>query len=415
MAERQVRADFEPEIMTAPAGHHHQRPHHRHRGRGPARHPHLRPRRRGARREQGRPQAPPEGGGRRSPRPPPAGAVRRRRPPGRGPAGRLAPARRAASGRGSSPPSCSSLLLGGGAAAAYVASRPETTVLTDFAVRPAAEVQAELEARGLVVTQVPESSETVAAGLVIRQEPGRRHQAHRGRRRHARRVVGPAAGHAAPTSVATASTRPRRSLAASRHQGRRGHPGVRREHRTKDIVLGYAEGTPAERAEDLHRRPAGQRRARSPAPSRSGLTGGTKEAVTAQLQGLGLKVAYSEAYSPDHRPGPRDPDRPARRLHRRPRQHGHRAGLAGQGAGHDPGLDRGQVGQPTPPRPSTGLGLTVSGVQGNPSKTVTGASPAVGTQVQARLRRSPSSPTEPARRGSAGAAARSGGRDVTAR
>ena len=137
------------------------------------------------------------------------------------------------------------LLLGGGAAAAYVASRPETTVLTDFALRPAAEVQAELEARGLVVTQVPESSETIDAGLVIRQEPGPDTKLTEGDAvtlvvsSGQPPVVLPDVGGNGIDQVDRQISPPSasRSVRSS---------GSTTRTSTKDIVLGYAEGTPAE-------------------------------------------------------------------------------------------------------------------------------------------------------------------------
>ena len=113
----------------------------------------------------------------------------------------------------------------------------------------------------------------------------------------------------------------------------------------------------------------------------SGLSGGTKEAVTTQLQGLGLKVAYSEAYSPSIAQGlVIQTDPPAGSTVARDSTVTVQISL-----GKEPVTIPASIVGKTVAQASTileGLGLTVSGVQGNPGKAVTGAIPAVGSQVK---------------------------------
>ncbi len=269
-------------------------------------------------------------------------------------------------------------ILAGGAAAAYVATRPETTVLTSYAGRPAAEVQAELEARGLEVTQQQESSETVTEGLVIRQDPAA----------DTKLTEGDA------VTLVVSSGQPPVNLPDVGGNGvdqvteRLAAIGIKVGDVTKqydetwpaDIVLGYADGTPAVVPKQST---VGLQVSAGPKPRTipSGLVGGTKEAVTAQLQGLGLKVAYAEDYSPDVAQGLVMATDPATG-----------ATVARDSTvtvtvslGKQPvKIPQGIVGMSVSDATAAlqDLGLSVSGVQGNPSKKVSGTTPAVGTEVK---------------------------------
>jgi eukaryotic-like serine/threonine-protein kinase len=269
-------------------------------------------------------------------------------------------------------------LLAGGAITAYVVSRPETTVLVDYAGRSAAEVQAELEARGLVVTQVPESSEFVPAGLVIRQDPVSDTKLTEG---DAVTLVVSSGQPPVllPDVVGGTLDDVTAQLAAI---------GINVGDTTSEFdegskagtVLGYADGTPAEVPKTST---VNLRVSAGPAPRTipQNLSGGTKEAVTAQLEGLQLKVAYAEEYSDTvplglvvtTNPGPgaqvpRDSTVTVRvSLGKQPIK-----------------IPATIVGMSVSDATSTlvGLGLTVSGVQGNPAQKVTGSTPAVGTDVK---------------------------------
>ena len=267
--------------------------------------------------------------------------LRRRRPPGRGPQGRLRPPASAQAGRGSSPPSCSSPFSAAAPRRPTSPRRPETTVLADYALRPATEVQAELEARGLVVTLQSESSELIEAGLVLRQDPGADTSSPRATpspwssRRASRRSC-------CPTSAATASTRspPSSPPSASRSvtsSGSSTRPGPR-------TSCWATPRAPRPRSPSLVGQPAGQRRGEAPHHPEGPLRWhqGSRHRPA---PGPGPEGRLLRGLLAHHRCGPGHPDRPARRLHRREGQHGHRAGLAGQGAGQDPGLDRGHVGE----------------------------------------------------------------------
>ena len=269
-------------------------------------------------------------------------------------------------------------LLGGGAAAAYVASRPETTVLTDYALRPAAEVQAELEARGLVVTVTPESSETVAAGLVIGQDPAADTKLTEG---DAVTLV-VSSGQPPVTLPDVGGNGIDQATQILAAQGIEVGEVTREydENIQKDIVLGYADGTPAVVPKTST---VGLRVSDGPKPRTipSGLTGGTKEAVTAQLEGMGLKVDYSEAYSPGIAQGlVIQTDPPAGSTVARDSTVTVQISL-----GKEPvKIPAAIVGMSVSEATSTleAAGLTVSGVDGSPGKAVTGSNPAVGTEVR---------------------------------
>ncbi len=269
-------------------------------------------------------------------------------------------------------------VLGAGAAAAYVASRPETTVLTDYALRPATEVQAELEARGLVVTLQPESSELIEAGLVLRQDPGADTKLTEG---DAVTLI-VSSGQPPVTLPDVGGNGIDQATQILATQGIKVGEVTREydENIEKEIVLGYAEGTPAV----VPKNSAVGLRVSAGAKPRTipgSLSGGTKDAVTAQLQGLGLKVAYSEAYSPSIAAGlVIQTDPPA-------------GATVDKGStvtvqvslGKEPvKIPASIVGMSVSDATSTltALGLTVSGVQGSPNQKVTGASPGVGTEVK---------------------------------
>ncbi len=270
------------------------------------------------------------------------------------------------------------LLLAGGAGAAYVASRPQETTLTDFAGQSAADVQAQLEGRGLVVTLQPESSETVAAGLVIRQDPPPDTKLKEG---DAVALV-VSSGQPPVTLPDVGGNGIDQATQMLAGIGIKVGDVTREydENIQKDIVLGYADGTPTIVPKGST---VGLRVSNGPAPRTipSGLAGGTKEAVTAQLQALGLKVAYSEAYSPTYAQGQViQTDPPAGSTVARDSVVTVQVSL-----GKEPvTIPASIVGKSVSDATTilTGLGLTVSGVQGNPSKPVTGASPAIGSQVK---------------------------------
>ena len=269
-------------------------------------------------------------------------------------------------------------LLGGGAAAAYVASRPQTTVLTDYANRPAAEVQAELEKRGLVVTQVPESSEVLASGLVIRQDPGA----------DTKLTEGDA------VTLVVSSGQPPVLLPDVGGNGidqvtaQLAAIGIKVGDVTKeydetwpaDIVLGYADGTPAEvpKTSSVNLRVSAGAKPRT---IPDGLVGGTEQAVTTQLQGLGLKVVRAEDYSPTIAAGNvMAVDPPSGSTVAKGAPVTITVSLGKQPIKIPASIIGMSVSDAT--TTLTALGLTVSGVQGSPNQKVTGASPGVGTEVK---------------------------------
>jgi serine/threonine-protein kinase len=270
------------------------------------------------------------------------------------------------------------LVLAGGAAAAYMASRPQETTLTDFAGQVATDVQAQLEGRGLVVTLEPASSETVAAGLVISQQPGADTKLKEGDG-----VTLVVSSGQPPVTLPDVggngidqATQMLAALGINVGDVTREYD----ENIQKDIVLGYADGTPAVVPKTST---VGLRVSDGPKPRTipSGLTGGTKEAVTAQLQGLGLKVAYSEAYSPTIAQGlVIQTDPPAGSTVARDSTVTVQVSLGKEPVTIPATIVGKSINDAT--AVLTGLGLSVSGVQGNPSKPVTGSSPAVGTQVK---------------------------------
>ena len=269
-------------------------------------------------------------------------------------------------------------VLAGGAAAAYVASRPETTVLTAYAGRSAAEVQSELEARGLVVTQQAESSETVAAGVVIRQDPAADTKLSEGD----------------AVTLVVSSGQPPVTLPDVGGNGidqvtaQLAAIGIKVGEVTRefdetwpaDIVLGYAVGTPAEVPKTST---VGLRVSNGPKPRTipDGLAGGTEQAVTTQLQGLGLKVARAEDYSPTVAAGNViSTDPPAGTQVARDSTVTITVSLGKQPIKIPASIVGMSVSDAT--STLTALGLTVGGVQGNPAQKVTGASPAIGTEVK---------------------------------
>lgn len=268
--------------------------------------------------------------------------------------------------------------LGAGAAAAYVASRPETTVLTQYVDRPAAEVQAELEARGLVVELQSEFSETVAADLVIRQDPPAGTKLEEGDT-----VVLVVSAGQPPVTLPDVGghgiDQAKEILAA---EGINVGEVVEEydENIEDEIVLGYVEGTPPVVPKTST---VGLRVSAGPAPRTipTGLSGGTKAAVTTQLESLGLVVAYSEEYSETvpkdlvvtTNPGPGTQVARGSTVTVR-------VSLGKEPVKIPPSIVGKSVAEAT--SIIEGLGLTVSGVQGNPGKPVTGANPAVGSDVK---------------------------------
>jgi serine/threonine-protein kinase len=148
----------------------------------------------------------------------------------------------------------------------------------------------------------------------------------------------------------------------------------------KDIVLGYADGTPpvVKKGDAV-----GLRVSAGPEPRTipGGLSGGTKDAVTAQLKGMGLQVAYAEEYSETTpiglvvttNPGPgaqlAKGDTVTVRISLGDKPITIPVGLAGMSV-----ADATKV--------LEGLGLKVGGVQGNPGQKVTAINPAIGTEVK---------------------------------
>jgi beta-lactam-binding protein with PASTA domain/tRNA A-37 threonylcarbamoyl transferase component Bud32 len=272
------------------------------------------------------------------------------------------------------------LVVGAGAAAAYVLTRtPTHTIVAFTSTTSAAEARAQLEAQGFVVEEVSEFSETVADGNVISQDP----------------VAGTTLEEGATVSL-TVSAGPKpvpvptdiggHSLEEVTVMLEAARLAVGQIYEAYDenwgegVVLGPADGTPAELRPNT---PVGLRVSAGPAPRTipQGLSGGTKEAVTAQLQGLGLVVGYSEAYSEtveeglviQVNPGPgstvaRDSTVTVQ-----------------VSLGKEPvTIPKGIVGMTVAnaTRALESRGLSVGGVKGNPSKPVKGTEPGVGSEVQ---------------------------------
>ncbi len=267
--------------------------------------------------------------------------------------------------------------LGGAAAAAYVASQPQTTTLVSYFERPAAEVQAELEARGLVVTTQLETSETVDEGLVISQDPGPDTKLEEG---DAVNLV-VSSGLPPITLPDLGGNGVDQVTAQLQDLGITvsGVTPVYDENIQKDIVLGYAEGTPpiVKKGDAV-----GLRVSAGPEPRTiPNVSGGTKDAVTTQLTGMGLKVAYAEEYSETTAQGlvvTTNPG-PGAQVER-----GSvvtvRVSLGDKPVTIPVGLAGMSVADAT--TVLEGLGLKVGGVQGNPGQKVTAISPAIGTEVK---------------------------------
>jgi serine/threonine-protein kinase len=269
-------------------------------------------------------------------------------------------------------------LLAGGAAGAYVLTRTPTHTLTNFVGASATDVQAQLEHQGFVVEKTETSSETMALGKVIKQDPS----------------DGTTLAEGKTVSLVVSSGPPPVPLP---DLGGNGLDQVTQqlaaldikvgdvvrdydETWPQDIVLGYADGTPSQvpKGSSVVLRASAGPKPRVIPPS---LTGGTKEAVTAQLQNLGLVVAYTEAYSPTVAEGlviqlnPGSGSTVARDS----------TVTVQVSLGKEPITIPASIVGTTVAQATSILeqaGLVVSGVQGNPSKPVKGTNPAVGTQVK---------------------------------
>jgi beta-lactam-binding protein with PASTA domain len=272
------------------------------------------------------------------------------------------------------------LVLGGGVAAAYVLTRTPTHTIVEFTSgTSAAEARAQLEAQGFVVEEVPAFSETVRDGNVISQDPVAGTTLEEGETVTLTVSAGPKPVPV-PTDIGGHSLDEVTAMLAAARLAVGQIYEAYDENWGEGVVLGPADGTPAELRPNTA---VGLRVSAGPAPRTipQRLSGGTKEAVTAQLQGLGLVVGYSEAYSEtvdkglviQVSPGPGSTvDRDS-------------TVTVQVSLGKEPvTIPKGIVGM-TVAKATTALesrGLTVGGVKGNPAKPVTGTEPGVGAEVE---------------------------------
>jgi serine/threonine-protein kinase len=271
------------------------------------------------------------------------------------------------------------VLLAAGGAAAYVLTRTPTHVLatygTDTTITAAVE---ELEGQGYTVEKVGDYSDAVALGMVISQDPaggtrlaeGETVTLHYSLGRQPV-VIPDLGGHSLDEVTQMLAAAGEFTVGELTYEYD--------ENWGKDVVLGPADGTPTEL-------PKGSavplKVSKGPAPRTipGGLQGGTKEAVTAQLQNLGLKVDYTEAYSDvvdeglviQVNPGPGSTV---------PRDSTVTVQVS---LGKEPiTIPKEIIGKSVTDATKVleGLGLAVAGVNGNPGQKVTSTDPAVGTQV----------------------------------
>jgi beta-lactam-binding protein with PASTA domain len=272
------------------------------------------------------------------------------------------------------------LVLGGGAAAAYVLTRTPTHTIVEFTSgTTAAEARAQLEAQGFVVEEVPAFSETVRDGNVISQDPVAGTTLEEGETVTLTVSAGPKPVPV-PTDIGGHSLEEVTVMLEAARLKVGDIYEAYDENWEEGVVLGPADGTPAELRPNTA---VGLRVSAGPAPRTipNNLVGGTEAAVTAQLQGMGLRVARAEGYSPDIAAG-------------------NVMGLAPGGGstvdrdstvtitvslGKEPVTIPARIVNKTVEQASKileDLGLSVSGVKGNPSKKVTGTEPGVGSEVK---------------------------------
>ena len=272
------------------------------------------------------------------------------------------------------------VLLAGGGAAAYVLTRTPSHTLTAYATRRAAEVTAELEAQGFVVdAATTEFSDTVAAGMVIRQVPPEGTTLEEGQtvslvvsRGPQPIVLQDIGGNGIDVATQMLAERGLKVGTVTREYD---------ELNPKDIVLGYVGGTPAEVPPGTA---VNLRVSDGPEPRLlpDGLVGGTEASVTGQLKGLGLVVARVEGYSDTIAAGnviSLDPASGATVAR------GSKVTIE-VSLGKKPIIIPADLVGLSVADATTklqGLGLSVGGVDGNPAQPVTGASPAVGAEVKA--------------------------------
>jgi serine/threonine-protein kinase len=272
------------------------------------------------------------------------------------------------------------VLLGGGGAAAYVVTRTPTHTLAAYtAESSAAEARAQLEAQGFVVEEITQFSDTVAVGHVIAQDPPAGTTLEEGETVTLTVSAGPK-----PVPVPTEVGGHGLDEVTVMLQNAGLVVGeIAREYDENwgaDTVLGLAEGTPAELVPGS---PVGLVVSAGPRPRTipDNLVGDTEAAVVGQLSNLGLKTSRSEDYSPTVPKGsvisvnPASGSQVARdstvtivvSLGEKP------ITIPGTIVGMD-------VAQAT--KELQGLGLSVSGVQGNPAAPVKGTKPGVGAEVK---------------------------------
>lgn len=271
------------------------------------------------------------------------------------------------------------VVLGAGGSAAYILTRTPTHTIVAFTSTSAAQARAQLEAQGFVVNEVPDFSETIPAGDVISQNP----------------VAGTTLEEGKPVTL-TVSAGPKPvpvptdlgghgldEVTAMLQAARLTVGEITREYDENwpnDVVLNPVDGTPAELPPGSA---VGLQVSAGPRPREipSGLVGGTEDAVTSQLKGLGLKVARAEGYSEDVAAG---------------NVMGVSPGPGTQVARDSSVTVTVSLGKKPIVIPASivgmsvadatkalqGLGLTVSGVKGNPAAKVTATDPAVGAEVK---------------------------------
>ena len=267
------------------------------------------------------------------------------------------------------------LLAGGGAAAAYVLTRTPTHELVAYAGTSAAAARTELEADGFVVTETAEFSEFIAEGDVISQTPDAGTTLEEGETVALVVSLG-ARPVPVPTDLGGHSLEEVAGMLADARLEVGEVTRVPDENWQRDTVLGVAEGTPAEL-----RPGSGVPLVVSDGPpprTIPKLTGVPEAEAVAELESAGLAVAVNRGYSDllsegkvvNSTPGP--------------------GGQVPKGGtvtllvslGPEPVPVPNVTGMSVSEATSTleGEGFEVAGVRGSPSGSVTGTEPGVGTE-----------------------------------
>ncbi len=270
------------------------------------------------------------------------------------------------------------VLAAGGAAALIVANQTPTHVLTNYVDTDIAEARASLEADGFVVVTDIQFSE-LPSGQVLAQDPGDGTSLKEGETVNLAVSQGPPPV-VVPTELGGHGLDEVTQILADAKLGVEVVEQPYDESWDAGVVLGIAEGTPAELPRDS-KVPLIVSAGPKPRTIPDGLTGGTEAAVTQQLTALGLKVERNEAYSDVVDAGnviqvnPKPGSQVARDS----------TVTVQVSLGEEPVLiPPGIVGMSVAEASAAleARGLTVSGVSGNPGKPVTGADPGVGSSVK---------------------------------